>query len=54
MGYGIVAFKDEDAAQRFARAQGGEVLALEDILQQPARIVPARKMRASTTREVGS
>ena len=54
MGYGIVAFKDENAAQTFARAQGGEVLALEDILRQPARIVPARKMHASTTREVGS
>jgi copper chaperone NosL len=54
MGYGIVAFKDEDAAQTFARAQGGEVLALEDILRQPARIVPVRKMHASTTREVGS
>jgi copper chaperone NosL len=54
MGYGIVAFKDEDAAQSFARAQDGDVLALEDILRQPARIVPARKMRPSTTREVGS
>ena len=54
MGYGIVAFKDEDAAQTFARAQGGEVLALEDILQQPSRIVPVRKMGALTTREVGS
>ena len=54
MGYGIVAFKDEDAARTFARAQGGEVLALEDILRQPARILPVRRAGAATTREVGS
>jgi copper chaperone NosL len=54
MRYGIVAFKDEGAARTFARAQGGEVLALEDMLRQPARIAPVRKTGAATTREVGS
>jgi copper chaperone NosL len=54
MGYGIIAFKDDGAAQTFAQAQGGEVLALEDILRQPARIVPVRKTGAATTHEVGS
>ena len=60
MGYGIVAFKDATAAAAFARTQGGEVLALEDILREPARVVPVRKMGtmektgAVTTREVGS
>ena len=54
MGYGIIAFKNEGAAQTFARARGGEVLALEDILRQPARIAPVQKAGAVTTREVGS
>ena len=54
MGYGIVAFKDAGAAATFARAQGGEVLVLEDILREPTRVVPVRKMGAAKTREVGS
>lgn len=54
MGYGIVAFRDESAAETFARAQGGEVLVLEDILRQPARIAPARTMGATTAHGVDS
>ncbi len=57
MGYGIVAFKNADAAETFARAQGGEVLALDDILRAPGGVVPVRKMGKMgtvTSREVGS
>ena len=54
MGSGIVAFKDQAAAAHFAQAQGGDVVALEDILREPGRVVPVRKQRAATTREVGS
>ncbi len=54
MGYGIVAFKDEAAAKTFAETHGGEVLGLEDILREPARIVPQHKLGTPTTGEVGS
>lgn len=54
MGYGIVAFKDEDVARAFAQTHAGELQRLEDILRDPARIVPIRKPGARTTGEVGS
>jgi copper chaperone NosL len=54
MGYGIVAFKDGSAAETFSRAQGGEVLAVEDVLREPARFAPERTEGATTRRGVDS
>lgn len=53
MGYGIVTFKDEVAAHAFALAHRGQVLGLEDLLKDPARLVPGRTSATSpTTQEV--
>ena len=49
----MLAFKDEGAAKTFADAQGGALLALEDILREPARVLAVPKMGAATHREVG-
>jgi copper chaperone NosL len=38
MGFGIVAFKDEAAAARYAAAHAGQVLALEDVLRSPTMV----------------
>ena len=56
MGYGIVAFKDERAAAAFAQAQGATVVALEDILKNPARLARPPQMhgdQAGTPAEEG-
>ena len=46
MGSGIVAFADGDAAGRFATAHAGRVLALEDVLRNPALV--ARSAQPAT------
>ena len=38
MGYGIVAFKEQGAADRFAAEHAGRVLAFEDVLRNPAMV----------------
>lgn len=42
MGYGIVAFAGADAARQFSAADGGGVVALEQLLRDPTQLVPAR------------
>lgn len=41
MGYGLVAFQDEAAAQAFGAAHGGEVVRLEDVVREPSRLARA-------------
>lgn len=38
MGYGIVAFSDAGAARTFAEQPGAELVALEDLVRDPARL----------------
>jgi copper chaperone NosL len=42
MGSGLVAFAGEAGARALAQSRGGRVLVLEDVLRDPARLLPAR------------
>jgi nitrous oxide reductase accessory protein NosL len=43
MGHGIVAFADAATAAAFATRQGGEIVALEDLVRRPDRLALGRE-----------
>ncbi len=44
MGYGLVAFQDEGAADAFITANGGERVRLEEVLRHPGRLAEAERI----------
>ena len=52
MGSGIVAFGDAGAAAAYAQVHHGEVVQLEDVVKDPARLAPGKTDTAHTADEV--